>query len=69
MFRHPAWAVGSYSSGPPTQTQRRFLPQIYHFDDANMVIVMEFLGDCELMDGGLVETGVVSSKVRSCGTL
>ena len=30
-----------------------------------MVIVMEFLGDCELMDGGLVQTGVVSNKVRS----
>ena len=48
------------------QEQKRFLPQIHHFDDANMVIVMEFLGDCELMDGGLVQTGEVSNKVRIC---
>ena len=46
--------------------QRRFLPQIHLFDGANMVIVMEFLGDCDLMDRGLVETGMVSPKVRSC---
>ena len=31
-----------------------------------MVIVMEFLGDYELMDRDLVKTGVVSNKVRIC---
>jgi len=40
-----------------------YLPTIYLFDRANMVFVMEFLGDCELLDHTMVTSGVVSAEV------
>jgi 5-methylthioribose kinase len=42
---------------------KQFLPDIYLFDTSNMVFVMEFLGDCELLDHAMVATGEVPLEV------
>lgn len=43
---------------------KQFLPDIYLFDTTNMVFVMEFLGDCELLVHSMVATGEVPLEVR-----
>jgi 5-methylthioribose kinase len=45
------------------ESQKRFLPEIYLFDNVNMVFVMEFFGSCDLMEHGLLSTGMVSPAV------
>eukprot|EP00550_Attheya_septentrionalis_P002181 CAMPEP_0198293660 /NCGR_PEP_ID=MMETSP1449-20131203/18316_1 /TAXON_ID=420275 /ORGANISM="Attheya septentrionalis, Strain CCMP2084" /LENGTH=410 /DNA_ID=CAMNT_0043993327 /DNA_START=85 /DNA_END=1317 /DNA_ORIENTATION=+ len=43
----------------------KYLPKLYHFDDVNMVFVMEFFDGFTLLDHDLVEKGIVPSSIAT----
>eukprot|EP00617_Octactis_speculum_P003231 CAMPEP_0185781504 /NCGR_PEP_ID=MMETSP1174-20130828/102671_1 /TAXON_ID=35687 /ORGANISM="Dictyocha speculum, Strain CCMP1381" /LENGTH=392 /DNA_ID=CAMNT_0028471513 /DNA_START=13 /DNA_END=1191 /DNA_ORIENTATION=+ len=45
------------------ELEAKFLPRIFHFDNVNMVFVMEFFGTCDLLEKQLISTGTVGSII------
>lgn len=41
----------------------KYLPHIYNFDVDNETVIMEFLGDCEMLEHRLIEKGGVDERV------